>query len=310
MGCMRRSPFHCRAKWIGAEARRLLSGPGFSGQVLAVVSKTIYLESSRGEVLWVVKGNLPMHRRSLLAPFPISLFSPGENFLVRDSKLYIEDKTIGFDQVREWNPESTERQEAVPLMSLEKRLQRLRTAIQTCRRHEAYGQDVPVRNCGASGMMDVAQACLARDQTLAAQKARSLIGLGSGLTPSGDDFTGGLLFAFHILQKTYPEEFNGDREAITDLIEWAKEQTNPISHTILSDLAIGQGPEPLHGLVNELLKSGDLEASIAHVTRLIEIGSTSGCDMLAGFMTGMLLIEGRWGGGFALAAQALAQRGA
>ena len=233
-----------------------------------------------------------MHRRSLLAHFPVSLFNPGEKFFVWNSKLYVEDKTIAFDQAREWNPESIEPQEAAPLVLLEKQLKRLRTAIQTSRRHEGYGKALPVMKSWTSGITEAANACLARDLTQVTQKARSLIGLGCGLTPSGDDFVGGLFFAFHILQKTYPEKFNGDREAITDLIEWAKEQTNPISHAILSDLALGQGPEPLHELANALVKGREIETAIAHIERLIEIGSTSGWDILTGFMTGMLLLIG------------------
>jgi hypothetical protein len=308
---MKSAPFHCRTKWIGTEARRLLASPGFSGKVLAVVSKTIYLQSRTDEILWVVKGDLPMHRRSLLSSFPDSLFNLGERFSVRDSKLCIEeDRTIAFDQAREWNPKSIQPREAVPLALLAEKLKRLRTAIQMRGKYEGYGQVLPVISaidsampsqpfipdhlvsCGASDMMDVAQACLARDQTLAAQKARNLVGLGWGLTPSGDDFVGGLLFAFHILQNTYPEDFNGDRDAITDLIEWAQKKTNPISYTVLSDLALGQGPEPLHELVNALVMGRDLETAIAHINRLIEIGSTSGWDILTGFMTGMLLLIG------------------
>jgi hypothetical protein len=148
-------------------------------------------------------------------------------------------------------------------------------------------------NFGISGMMDAAEAFLAPDLTQTAQKARSLVGWGWGLTPSGDDFLGGLLFAIHVLENAYPEDFKRDRKAVADLMEWAKERTNPISHTLLSDLALGQGPEPLHELVNAIVMGTDLGNVMFNTNRLMEIGSTSGWEMLAGFMTGMHLIEGR-----------------
>ena len=78
---------------------------------------------------------------------------------------------------------------------------------------------------------------------------------------------------------------------MNDLITWAASRTNSISHALLSDLAFGQGPEPLHELFNALVSGKDLETVRTSLSRLIEIGSTSGWDMLTGFMTGLLMLE-------------------
>jgi hypothetical protein len=144
-----------------------------------------------------------------------------------------------------------------------------------------------------NSIVEAAEACFAKDLTRAVRKSRKLVGLGWGLTPSGDDFLGGLLFAAHVLQKIYPQHIQSDRKIIKDSIKSAHEQTNPISHALLSDLALGRGPEPLHDLVNALIMDKDPETVMTRVIRLIEIGSTSGWDMLSGLMTGMLLIEDR-----------------
>jgi hypothetical protein len=74
---------------------------------------------------------------------------------------------------------------------------------------------------------------------------------------------------------------------------WAYKQTHSISHTVLSDLALGHGPEPLHEVVKSLLTGQDLRCLISAVTRLLEIGHTTGWDILAGALTGMLLVKGR-----------------
>ena len=69
-----------------------------------------------------------------------------------------------------------------------------------------------------------------------------------------------------------------------------RSKTNPISHAVLSDLAEGQGPEPLHDLLEAMVtgqESRHLESSAA---RLARVGNTSGWDMLAGAVTGMLLL--------------------
>ena len=78
-----------------------------------------------------------------------------------------------------------------------------------------------------------------------------------------------------------------------DMIDWASTQTHPISHAILRDHAFGHGPEPLHDVVASLLKGQDLGCTIEGAKRLIAIGDTSGWDILAGMLTGMLLVEGK-----------------
>jgi hypothetical protein len=144
-----------------------------------------------------------------------------------------------------------------------------------------------------NSILDLATACLTLDITEVARTGRELVGLGSGLTPSGDDFLGGLLFAAHSLKTAYPEDFNWKEGPVMDLIHWASTQTHPISHTILRDHAFGHGPEPLHDVVASLLNGQRLSRTMEGTERLLGIGGTSGWDILAGILTGMLLVEGK-----------------
>jgi hypothetical protein len=139
---------------------------------------------------------------------------------------------------------------------------------------------VPVR--------ELARACSRRDLGQVTQIGRNLIGLGPGLTPSGDDFMGGLLFAAHALKRAYPEEFSWNEEPVREFVDWARLQTNSISHTMLGDLAFGHGPEPLHDLLAALLAGKDVDAIPPVINRVSGIGHTSGWDLLAGFLTGMV----------------------
>jgi hypothetical protein len=102
-----------------------------------------------------------------------------------------------------------------------------------------------------------------------------------------------LFFAVHFLKIAYPTDFPERQELIFDLIDWAETQTHPISHTILSDLALGHGPEPLHDVIAALFAGKDLGSIMAGVARLVEIGHNTGWDILAGVLTGMLLVEGK-----------------
>jgi len=135
------------------------------------------------------------------------------------------------------------------------------------------------------------------DMTEVARRGRELVGLGPGLTPSGDDFLGGLLFTAHSLKTAYPQDVNWEEEPVMDLVHWASTQTHPISHAILRDHASGHGPKPLHDVVASLLNGQDLSHNLSHTMgaaeRLLGIGETSGWDILAGMLTGMLLVEGK-----------------
>jgi hypothetical protein len=156
---------------------------------------------------------------------------------------------------------------------------------------QAISNADPLLAKARNSILALATACFNLDMTEVTRGGRELVGLGPGLTPSGDDFLGGLLFAAHSLKTTYPQDFNWEEEHIADLIDWACTQTHPISHTILRDHAFGHGSEPLHDVVASLLNGQDLGLTLEGSKRLIGIGATSGWDILAGMLTGMLFVE-------------------
>jgi hypothetical protein len=138
---------------------------------------------------------------------------------------------------------------------------------------------------------DLAQACLEQDLRLVTRRGKELVGLGYGLTPSGDDFLGGLLFAARSLHQACPGDFIWDDDAIFDLLGWARTRTHPISHAVFSDLALGHGPEPLHDLMSGLLEGRGFKSNLDAALRVAAIGHSSGWDLLAGVVTGMLMVK-------------------
>jgi len=297
---------------MGREAKRLLAMPGFSGRVLAAFSNTIYLSGRDGEILWVLQEGMPMHRRCLSASFSSSSICRGQNFFVENSCLRIgKGVTIDLSHSAQWEPPEIGAQKAVPLVRVNASYRRMLAAISLLNNSEGLGQAIsllsanadgrsmailPVNSLAAraqSGILGLARACLDLDIAQVTQSGRDLVGLGPGLTPSGDDFLGGLLFVAHCLKRAYPEDFYWEPKAVMPLIDWAQTKTNSISHAFLSDLALGQGLEPMHELVTSLLESKDLGCLMASANRLLGIGHTSGWDILAGLLTGMLLVVGK-----------------
>jgi hypothetical protein len=134
----------------------------------------------------------------------------------------------------------------------------------------------------------VVRALRARDAASLLASGGALVGLGEGLTPSGDDFLGGLLFGLRQQERSDAREAWMDWDIVRDWIAGAATLTNRISHAILSDLAAGFGPEPLHALAREALGGGSREVVASHAARIIRIGNTSGWDLLAGFSVALV----------------------
>ena len=126
-------------------------------------------------------------------------------------------------------------------------------------------------------------ASVAEDNAVAFESAAlPLLGLGLGLTPSGDDFVGACLFA---------RRLRGDflsspswQDAATNLTRAAAVRSNSISAALFGDLACGAAYAPLHELAAAL--RGSDAALLAAARALTAIGHSSGWDMLTGFMLG------------------------
>jgi hypothetical protein len=100
-----------------------------------------------------------------------------------------------------------------------------------------------------------------------ANEAEQLIGLGPGLTPSGDDYFGGMLVALRLTGRSMQAE---------GLWRWLqprlKDRTSAISAAHLAAAAAGQAHEALHEVLNGGLDLAKLDA----------VGHCSGWDALAG----------------------------
>jgi uncharacterized protein DUF2877 len=123
----------------------------------------------------------------------------------------------------------------------------------------------------------------ARDDAVAAfAAARPLLGLGAGLTPSGDDLVGGALFARRFLGRREPRWTKLGKELSREI----RSRSHVVSAALFSDLAAGRSFAPLHEVASALAAGAD-EAALSAARALVAIGHSSGWDMLAGFLIGV-----------------------
>jgi hypothetical protein len=106
--------------------------------------------------------------------------------------------------------------------------------------------------------------------------ALRLLGLGPGLTPSGDDYLGGVLISLHAAGRA------GSAAALAKLVvPEAPARTSRISAAHLACAAEGEGAAALHETISALLGASGI--SLEDCLRAIDsIGHSSGWDALAG----------------------------
>lgn len=126
--------------------------------------------------------------------------------------------------------------------------------------------------------------------------ASRLLGVGGGLTPSGDDVVGGMLFGLHVMHSAAGDDAAARRwhAAGLGILTRAEQRTHAISAALLKDLAFGQTYDALHDLANTLLQadasathSEQLARATAHARAVTTIGHSSGWDMLTGFLASL-----------------------
>lgn len=244
------------ANLIGMTAHELLSRPNFSARVIAVVSNTVYLAlpplSSTGEG-WGGEGIVWL-AQSHVPMHPRAILGAFDFSVFRAVETW-QATSLQFLDIPVWSPPEIAREHIAPREMVMERVLDL----------EGFAK--PFRS-----------------------DLRDLIGLGEGLTPSGDDFVGGFLFARFWLHKAYPEVVRWEQLAVDELIEYARMRTNEISFAILRDHARGHSVAPMHDLLIALLASRNKTSNeIQHpVRRLLSIGHTSGKELLAGLLSGIL----------------------
>ncbi len=122
------------------------------------------------------------------------------------------------------------------------------------------------------------------DLEAARAHAKAMIGLGPGLTPSGDDFLVGLLAVLNIAGSPC----HALRGVCPDIIAGAERSTNAISLAALTKAAEGRVRESIATLIERLMY-GAGASLVSSLDRVLAIGSTSGADIVAGIVSGFEL---------------------
>ena len=304
---MKRSSDNSRVKitQLGEIACSCLT-PGQRGKVLAAFSKAIYLLTDDSELIWISNTEVPMHQRCVQVSSHLPGLSAGVPFHVQDHCLMI-DSAFAFNiqDALVWRAPHMESRHVLGIPNHSERVQTFFSNLDISQA-KGFGNFIPhilflsqesstdippelsdsILLFAHPLVMGIARACAEDQPSQISQNADALVGLGAGLTPSGDDFLGGFLFAVKNIQTMNADMNLIDYEIPVDPYS---SQTNLISFTLLKDLANGQAIAPLHHILNILLSGESLESIYPFVSKLTRVGHSTGWDLLTGLLTGLLV---------------------
>ncbi|MFF5211520.1 DUF2877 domain-containing protein [Streptosporangium sp. NPDC000396] len=271
---------HTRAETTGAASaalRPVLESPRRPARVLAAFPAGVYLEvrtELEPHVIAVVTGEATRLPNSMVVTDPIPQVTVGDDAYVGDGSIKI--GRLSLRAHRWWDP-------APPLGRVDPvRLARsLPTMAELC--------DRSPRRPGLEGNAAadlLAEGCAEASLLRGVTAAEQLVGLGPGLTPSGDDMLAGLLVALRHLGTA-----SGAGRAVW-LADWlaaavtfdARSRTTPISATLLHCAARGEASGEVLAVLRGLTGRQPLEPALG---RLLQLGHTSGADLAWGLRIGL-----------------------
>jgi hypothetical protein len=297
------------AEMMGATAWEFCSKPS-EGKVLASVSDAVYLVSREGNLFWIISENIPLHFRSIRIRGRLNNVKEGISCSIQPDQItFTNGLKIHLVGAHKWQPEIPAPRALLPFSSIYKRAKEVFRSLANII-PKGFGQLIPgllqekINHPFNEGFVDldpILQRAWKQIQIMVKSNPRQdveqilkaaemLVGLGSGLTPSGDDFLGGLFFTFHFMNSCYPDDVKFDRSPFREFLNRNLTRTNIISQTLLQDLTFGCGPAPLHDFMNSLVSNKSFTPSLDYDNGITAIGNSTGWDMMTGVLAGYLLI--------------------
>ncbi|MDH2424200.1 DUF2877 domain-containing protein [Sphaerisporangium sp. TRM90804] len=273
-----RLPAHVEAFGAASTAiRAALESPRRPARVLAAFPLGVYLEirtETEPSVVAIVTGEATRLPNAVVVGEPLPPVSAGDEAMVGDGRIDVGRFTV---RVRRWWDPSPVlgRLDVKALPSAGARFD------DVCR---ASARRPGLEQGGAGALL--AEGCRRGSLVMTLTAAEQLMGLGPGLTPSGDDMLAGVLVALRHLGRA-----TGTGRAVW-LADWlaatvafdARTRTTPISATLLHCAARGETCADAATALQALAGRRPLEPA---VHRLLHLGHTSGADLAWGLRTGL-----------------------
>ncbi len=243
-------------------------------KILHVFDEVCNLINERREVLSIVNTEIGNGPFNLVIEEPV-LFTKHldveSKVSIQDTQIVLGNITITFAEAKTWNP--------IPKWDeLQKNKYKIIKQLSEC------GLDTP--SAIASGystttnlqslISSLCSSIISQDLPTIRNTTSKLAGLGIGLTPAGDDFLMGAMYAAWVI---HPQDTaKGIAEELAGI---AAPLTTSLSGAWLRSAAKGEAGELWHEFFDALIEDKNIYVPMS---KILSVGETSGSDALAGFL--------------------------
>ncbi len=286
----RRAKVEVRVRSVSRPVFEWLSGAPKTGKILALFRRVCTIQAADQRLISLVAlevGDGPLSIVLEKAPTYWAGLQPGAQVRVGRELLQCENLAISLEGARIWDPRPDWDDLRANASTLLRRLEHLAERIPDHAPIDSMlsllqDHELP----GSSSLTAVHARALKAAQTLwvgwggdeaqVKAGAAQLAGLGTGLTPSGDDFLLGTMLCAWLVHPA-------PRRYCARVSDAALARTTLLSAAFLRSTADGECSSPWH-LLLEALASGSEERIIDAARAVVAYGHTSGADALAGFL--------------------------
>ncbi|MBI3974866.1 MAG: DUF2877 domain-containing protein [Armatimonadetes bacterium] len=273
-----------------------LATPGATGRVLAAYDRSCYIETGEGRLIAVLAEPLGRGAFAITVGGTPSFANlrPDQALSLTGQMLQLGDHRIDLTMAVPWDPTvpslAGPGDQGMRVLAAHLRANAPAEGLAGVHLDPGETPETPLLAQGRGALNRLYTGLTQGDAAAITGATAQLAGLGPGLTPSGDDVLAGILLALRL----WPGAAGplGPKVVGALLIGTAAPRTGRISRAYLWAASRRQASEAWHDLIRAL--PADPDAVITAATRILEIGETSGADMLTGF-----LFAGEFAGMFA-----------
>lgn len=289
---------------MGREARNALSSKS-QWRVLAVFQRSIYFQNSKGDLVCLGPKDFGAGPLNVLCELPpktnwLSKGIGSESTVTCDDRFLSVDARFWFSLGRStvWKPPAPSSEWSFE--TLDQGLKIIAAEAKRRCRRDGFASLIPIitelpytpedigtpLSCMAwkpvASLFDWLKKDIAQEKNNSSVSIRreleTLIGLGPGLTPSGDDLMGGVLIALHTT-----DQKDTAVKLAEELLPMARNRTNIISFAHLASAASGEGNAAVHRVLSTITgrKTQHLAESLSSMDT---VGHSSGWDAVSGLV--------------------------
>jgi len=308
---------------IGYKALKTIYGSTKTARVYSVFDRGFYIQIGKNRLINVIKNRNYIAPSSILIELPDKRgfssagIKEGMEVKINKNSLIIGNGALGikFSKSSAWFPPLPPGQdELISLAKIGLNLRVFRDVIYTCPSREGlvpllenvelYGPtqfflkpQKPSFSETARPYIETLMWGLFRGNlNTVASMASQILGLGSGLTPSCDDFLTGLILSLNVggklLARKKKNELGFYRKVSSEICRASEEKTTIYSQILLNGARAGEGPKAVVELIFGLLTKDPNEVAAVSKT-VINMGETSGADIAIGIYYGIRFLLSR-----------------